>query len=248
MDDRRPTLGGVERVHQPVAEFLIVGQRRQHPGRSRLRPQHARRGGDVPAVDHGEVERHVVPGKLPSPRLLAGRTEYLEAVPFGIKKIGQIRRQRPLHVLHGHHRHDLRVPRQARAGHDQLVREPPLPRPLASRSAGRTGPARAGTTSRAARRQNRRRNMPACAAPRSAPPGTRTRHWPSARPSPAPPVRRHSRSHDPPARRRARRSRPDKGSPPCPAQTGSRRGGGSRRAGRPSGWRTPVPPRPPRRG
>ena len=85
VDDGGPPLGGVERVHQPVAEFLVVGQRREHPDRSRLGAQHAGGGGDVPAVDHGEVERHVVPGELPSPGLLARRAEYLEAVPFGIE-------------------------------------------------------------------------------------------------------------------------------------------------------------------
>src|SRR5579859_4536070 len=67
-----------------------------------------------------------MPGQLPSPHLLARRSEHLEAVPLGVEQVGQPRRQRPEHVLHGHHRDDLGVPRQAGAGHDQLVREPAL--------------------------------------------------------------------------------------------------------------------------
>ena len=129
VDDGSVPLGGVERVHQPEAELLVVGQRREHAERRGLGAQHARGGGDVAAVDDGEVERHVMPGELPAPRRLSRRAEHLEAVPVRVEQAPQrLRGHRPEHVLHGYHRDDLRVRGHARAGHDQLVAELALPR------------------------------------------------------------------------------------------------------------------------
>ena len=121
-------LGGVERVHQPEAEFLVVGQRREDAERRGLGAQHARGGRDVPAVDDGEVEHHVMPGELPAPRRLSRRAEHLEAVPVRVEQARQrLPGHRPEQMLHGYHRDDLRVRGHARAGHDQLVAQLALP-------------------------------------------------------------------------------------------------------------------------
>src|SRR5580700_6277969 len=67
-----------------------------------------------------------MPGELPAPRPLTRRPEDLQAVPFRVEQVGQLRLKRPQHVFHGDHRDHFGVPRYARAGLDQLVREPAL--------------------------------------------------------------------------------------------------------------------------
>jgi hypothetical protein len=56
VDDRGLPLRRVERVHEPEAEFLVVGQRSQQRVGRGLGAQHARRGRHPLAAGHGEVE------------------------------------------------------------------------------------------------------------------------------------------------------------------------------------------------
>ena len=128
VDDRGLPLRTGQRVDEGVSARLVVRERRQRPVGGGHAAEHARRGGEVAPAGDREVERHVVPGKLPSPRRLPSRRpEDPQAVPLGVEQVGNRgraeQRQRPPHVLHRHDRDDLRVPGHADRRRDQPMRE-----------------------------------------------------------------------------------------------------------------------------
>ena len=191
MDDRGLPLRRVERVHEPEAELLVVGQRSQQPVGRGLGAEHARGGRDPPAPGHGEVERHVMPGRAASPRPRSPgapntRKLYRSGLNRSASPGGSARSTCSMAITETTLVYpgrlvpatisscaSLRWPSSERADRQavtlRLRQERPVA-PLVAEGAARPPPLRL----------------------RSAPPGTRPPPRPSARPSPAPPGPHHS--------------------------------------------------------